>query len=126
MDKSIQRKSGCMGLVFSGYLQETGPIGQQSYHEQPHRAKDFLQDERSGCVKIRIHFFFGTPSFFLFLRHHYHAKFLLAIHLHHYRMFKTDVPQVRRFFHHRKSVEEILLVNAITHVGIDGKIAYSK
>ena len=46
MDKSIQRKSGCMGLVFSGYLQGTGPIGQQSHHEQPHRTKDLLQDEK--------------------------------------------------------------------------------
>ena len=45
MDKSIQRKSGCMGLVFSGYLQETGPIEQQSNQGMPHREKNFLQDE---------------------------------------------------------------------------------
>ena len=60
------------------------------------------------------------------LRHHHHTNLLLAVHLHHHRFFKTDMTQELGFFHHRLLIQELLVVDTVSSVGIDGEIAYTE
>ena len=63
---------------------------------------------------------------YLFFRHQHHSQFLLAIHLYYHRLAEMYMPQVFRLVYGRLYIQEFLIVYAVVHKGVDGKVSHSE